>query len=508
MQQSGEDEISGLPGRGTFPLSLVSRNMPDVPVDLIAPSDPLASAPLRQDRLSLSSWVAGIAASDVLGAISLALVIFYAYAAPRGYSRAELWQGICEFVIAWIIAAWSQELYSKSTLLADGRAHAFRGAVSSTLAFGIVLLLGFSLQLIGSVSRIWLLTWATAVVIWVFGLRLLSSRYLRLLRAKGCVFERALVLAGSPRIARMVGDDVQRESGCRIGVVSAAGIPGTHEGPSIDWVEDAVRSETVDRVFIAGFDGAVAPFQTLIERLERLAVDVTLIPDLGGLRARVLNADLIGVLPALDLACRPLSAVGVVLKRAEDLVLGSIILVAAAPVFVLATIAIKVNSRGPVLFGQERQGFHDRTFKLWKFRTMFHESSDIGARRQTSRYDDRVTRVGRFLRRFSIDELPQVLNVLRGEMSIVGPRPHALGMTSVGLPMREVVSEYSARHRLKPGITGWAQVNGCRGPIDSHEKLERRVSLDRYYIGHWSLFLDFWIIMRTAAVFLFDSDAY
>ncbi|MGH6675127.1 MAG: sugar transferase, partial [Xanthobacteraceae bacterium] len=343
---------------------------------------------------------------------------------------------------------------------------------------------------------------------WAFSLRLLWSRYLHLLAGKGCVLERALVLAGSAQMARMVGEEVQRESGGKIGVVSAAGIPSTHEGPSLDWIENAVRDETVDRVFIAEFDDAVAPFQTMIEKLERLAVDVTLIPDLGGLRARVLNATLIGSLPALDLACRPLSVVGAVVKRAEDLVLGSIILLAAAPVFVLAAIAIKLDSRGPVLFGQKRQGFHDRTFKLWKFRTMFHEASDPGAKRQTSRCDDRVTRVGRFLRRFSIDELPQVLNVLRGEMSIVGPRPHALGMTSVGVPMTEVVSEYSARHRLRPGITGWAQVNGCRGQIDSHEKLQRRVSLDRYYINNWSVFLDFWIILRTVAVFVFDSDAY
>lgn len=482
--------------------------MPDVALQLLSPSDPLAHGVLRPDRVSLSGWVAAIAAGDVLGAVFLALAVFYAYAAPRGYSRAELWQGICEFAIAWIIAAWSQQLYSKSTLLADGRTHALRGAVSSTLAFGIVLLLGFALRLIGDVSRIWLLTWATAVVIWVFGLRLLWSRYLRLLLKQGCVLERAVVFAASPKVARMVGDDIQRESAGKIGVVSAAGIPGTREGFSIDWIEDAVRDETVDRVFIAGFDGAVALFQTLVERMERLAVDVTLIPDLGGLRARVLNADLIGALPVLDLACRPLSAVGAVLKRAEDLILGSVILVAAAPVLVLAAIAIKLDSRGPVLFGQERQGFHDRTFKLWKFRTMFHEASDSGARRQTSRYDDRVTRVGRFLRRFSIDELPQILNVLRGDMSIVGPRPHALGMTSLGVPMREVITEYSARHRLKPGITGWAQVNGCRGAIESHEKLERRVSLDRYYISHWSIFLDVWIIIRTAAVFLFDSDAY
>jgi lipopolysaccharide/colanic/teichoic acid biosynthesis glycosyltransferase len=139
---------------------------------------------------------------------------------------------------------------------------------------------------------------------------------------------------------------------------------------------------------------------------------------------------------------------------------------------------------------------------------MYHSDRDERALQQTSRNDRRVTRVGRILRRFSLDELPQNINVIRGEMSVVGPRPHALGMTSVGLPMNEVLEEYASRHRLKPGITGWAQVNGCRGEVDSHEKLRRRVELDCYYIDNWSLSLDLWVILRTMAVLCFDKGAY
>ena len=180
----------------------------------------------------------------------------------------------------------------------------------------------------------------------------------------------------------------------------------------------------------------------------------------------------------------------------------------ATPVFVVIALAIKLDSSGPVLFGQLREGYHNRVFKIWKFRTMYHEARDERAVQQTSRHDRRVTRVGWLLRRLSLDELPQFINVIRGEMSVVGPRPHALGMTSVGLPLTQVLEEYAARHRLKPGITGWAQVNGCRGEVDSHEKLRRRVSLDCYYIDHWSLSLDLWIILRTFALLLFDLDAY
>jgi exopolysaccharide biosynthesis polyprenyl glycosylphosphotransferase len=235
---------------------------------------------------------------------------------------------------------------------------------------------------------------------------------------------------------------------------------------------------------------------------------VTVIPDLAALQVPVLSVDRIGMLPAINLASRPLTAIDVMLKRAEDMFLSCLILLLAAPMFVLIALAIKLDSSGPVLFGQAREGYHNKVFKVWKFRTMYHEVRDERAVQQTSRHDRRVTRVGYLLRRLSLDELPQVINVIRGEMSIVGPRPHALGMTSVGLPMTQVLEGYAARLRLKPGITGWAQVNGCRGEVNSHEKLRRRVSLDCYYIDHWSLSLDLWIIARTLVLLLFDSDAY
>jgi lipopolysaccharide/colanic/teichoic acid biosynthesis glycosyltransferase len=161
-----------------------------------------------------------------------------------------------------------------------------------------------------------------------------------------------------------------------------------------------------------------------------------------------------------------------------------------------------------VLFRQKRAGLNDQIFQVMKFRTMYAHARDDLALRQTSRGDARVTRVGRFLRRTSLDELPQLLNVLIGDMSLVGPRPHPLGMTSVGVPLHEVTEEYPARHRLKPGITGWAQISGNRGEVDSHEKLRRRVALDCYYIENWSLGLDLWIMLRTALVLFADPNAY
>ena len=188
--------------------------------------------------------------------------------------------------------------------------------------------------------------------------------------------------------------------------------------------------------------------------LARCAVAVTLLPELG-VEATVHRVDVVDSRPMLDVNVAPLSATGALVKRAEDIVVASLALMLLAPVLIIVAIAIKLNSPGPVFFQQWRLGFHDRRFLMWKFRTMYHERRDEQAIRQTGRDDDRVTGVGRLLRRTSIDELPQLFNVLRGEMSIVGPRPHALGMTTANRPLHEVIADYSSRHRVKPGMTGW-----------------------------------------------------
>jgi polysaccharide biosynthesis protein PslA len=430
------------------------------------------------------------------------------YAVPLNYDDSQLWAGLTSFLVSWIVASYTLNLYGRKTLLSGARMHSLDGLVACALTFGIVLLLGFALKFIGNVSRVWLLTWASGAFIWIGGLRSLWAYSLRRSLRRGKCLDRALVLAGSSRHARRLGDEIERESRGQIAVVSAMPLPGTPGGAPLDWVDKAVRDGVIDCVIIAKFEEAVEPLRALLARLTRLAVDVTLIPDLAELQAPVLSVGRIGVLPAIGIASRPLTAVQVALKRAEDLILSCLIMPLALPVFVVTALAIKLDSAGPILFGQWREGYHNKVFKVWKFRTMYHEARDDGALQQTSRCDCRVTRVGRLLRHLSLDELPQLINVIRGEMSFIGPRPHALGMTSVGLPMTQVLEEYAARLRLKPGITGWAQVNGCRGEIDSHEKLRRRVSLDCFYIDHWSIFLDFWILLRTAALLLFDSDAY
>jgi lipopolysaccharide/colanic/teichoic acid biosynthesis glycosyltransferase len=174
----------------------------------------------------------------------------------------------------------------------------------------------------------------------------------------------------------------------------------------------------------------------------------------------------------------------------------------------LVALAIRLDSKGPVLFKQKRYGFNNELIEVFKFRSMYHAASDADAAKLVTKGDSRVTRVGRFIRRTSLDELPQFFNVLRGELSLVGPRPHATKAKAADQLYNDVVDGYFARHRVKPGITGWAQVNGWRGETDTAEKLQRRVEHDLYYIENWSLAFDLYILWRTPISLLKSENAY
>ena len=196
-------------------------------------------------------------------------------------------------------------------------------------------------------------------------------------------------------------------------------------------------------------------------------------------------------------------------KRAFDILFASFVLVLLFPVMLVTAIAIGLESRGPILFRQKRYGYNDRIIEVLKFRSMYHEMADPEAENIVKRNDPRVTRVGRFLRRSSIDELPQLFNVLMGDLSLVGPRPHAIdAMGSDRQRFNRMVEGYSARHRLPPGITGWAQINGWRGEIDDPVKLTARIEHDLYYIENWSLWLDLKIVLRTPFSLMDTRSAY
>jgi exopolysaccharide biosynthesis polyprenyl glycosylphosphotransferase len=195
-------------------------------------------------------------------------------------------------------------------------------------------------------------------------------------------------------------------------------------------------------------------------------------------------------------------------KAAQDKCLAIGFLLALMPLMLVTAVLIKLDSPGPVFFRQRRYGFNGREIEVWKFRTMYADQADESGKQQTHRYDPRVTRLGRLLRKTSIDELPQLFNVLSGDMSIVGPRPHPIGMRTDNRLSKEIVAEYAHRYRVKPGITGWAQVNGYRGATHTADLLQKRVEYDLYYIENWSLMFDLRIILLTGLRVLTMRDAY
>ena len=209
-----------------------------------------------------------------------------------------------------------------------------------------------------------------------------------------------------------------------------------------------------------------------------------------------------------ELSCWPINGWPSTIKRAIDIVLAVLILIVACIPMLVVAAFIRLESPGPILFRQRRIGFANTGFEMWKFRTMRNNSSAPGRLTQATRHDKRVTRVGAFLRRTSLDELPQLFNVLRGDMSLVGPRPHAPGTYAGGKPFERVTPHYPARHRVRPGLTGLAQVRGWRGQTETEEKLLRRVESDLEYIDNWSLWLDIVILARTFAPVFAMRNAY
>ena len=198
-----------------------------------------------------------------------------------------------------------------------------------------------------------------------------------------------------------------------------------------------------------------------------------------------------------------------VLKTVFDRLVGTLALVALAPVMLMVALAVKLDSKGPALFRQKRYGFNNELIEVFKFRSMYTEQLDIKADKLVTRNDPRVTRVGRFIRKTSLDELPQLFNVVfKGNLSLVGPRPHAVNAKAAAALYDEVVDGYFARHRVRPGITGWAQINGWRGETDTSEKIQKRVECDLFYIENWSIFLDLYVLAMTPIALLKTKDAY
>ena len=270
---------------------------------------------------------------------------------------------------------------------------------------------------------------------------------------------------------------------------------GFDDAEEMDQLLDMGRDGGVHSVIVAFDRDGQSQAARVIERLKSLPLQVAVCPDQDWEGAFTPRMRMLGGVPLTVVADRPIKHWDMLVKTVIDKTLAAILLVFFLPILIAIALAVVSSSPGPVLFRQTRRGWCGRDFVIFKFRTMRADrAAPVG---QTVRDDPRCTRVGRFLRKHSLDELPQLWNVLRGDMSLVGPRPHAEALHDMDRAGGEIVAEYAQRHRVKPGLTGLAQVNGARGAMTSHAQLRRRVDYDLSYIENWSLLLDLEILVRT-----------
>ncbi|HWE47917.1 MAG TPA: exopolysaccharide biosynthesis polyprenyl glycosylphosphotransferase [Caulobacteraceae bacterium] len=263
----------------------------------------------------------------------------------------------------------------------------------------------------------------------------------------------------------------------------------------------------VDRVVVAVDPGARGRVRDIVERLRVLPNEVSLLVDLETETCRDAALTKLADAPLTRLSGQPEDVRRAFSKRLLDVGVGALMLLMLSPLMAMIALWVKLDSQGPVLFRQKRHGFNNEIVTVWKFRTMRHESADPCASKQVVADDERVTRAGRFLRQMSLDELPQLINVLKGEMSLVGPRPHAVGMKTGQWESARLVAEYAWRHRMKPGMTGWAAIKGSRGPLHTAADVRRRVALDIEYIERQSVWLDLYCITMTVPVLVGDRLA-
>jgi len=395
---------------------------------------------------------------------------------------------------------------------------AWQRIVTSWITVALFLItLGFLLKSSESISRGWALGWFVGGGMTLLVLRSISTLWVRRLKSRGTFNQRVAIFGAGVQGERfaeyvlnhdrltisLIGFFDDRRDG-RV-AASAANVPVLG---NLSALISMIRDGRIDQVVVALPWAAEDRLQQVVSRLALTPVKIRLAPDLASFVFAKRPLVMLGEMPMMTLFERPISGIDAAVKSAEDIVLPLIILFFIWPILLLVAIAIKIDSPGPIFFRQPREGFNNRPFGVYKFRSMYHDRAEFDGINQASRDDPRITRTGRILRKTSLDELPQIFNVLKGDMSLVGPRPHAASTRAGGRLFSDVVSSYAARHKVKPGITGWAQVCGWRGETDTEDKLIKRFEHDLYYIENWSIWLDLYILFRTVGSLMLPKNAF
>ncbi len=469
-----------------------------------------------QEAIEQPMVLAGVAMADTV-------VIIFAALFAAGYSAAHhsapvaspflLGVAMSGVVLFALQRAWAYTIPSLGDLVRQvARLGAGLGAAFAAMV-AMVYLAGFE----QTVPRHFLLAWVAcafgAMAIMRVGLSWQINRW----SAAGRLTRRAVIVGGG-RPAEELIKQLRRSRSASIQICGVFDdrSKDRSENPAdryrvlgtFEEMADFCRSESIDLIIVTLPSTAEERILHLMKKLWVLPIDVRINAHQSKLRLRPRAYSYIGDIPFLAVFDKPLSDWGWAIKEVEDRVIAAIALVLLSPVMLAVAIAVKRTSKGPVLFKQKRHGFNNQLVEVYKFRSMYTDMCDADAVKQVTKIDPRVTPVGRFIRKTSLDELPQLFNVLKGELSLVGPRPHATQAKAGDRIYNDVVDGYYARHRMKPGITGLAQINGWRGETDTEEKIQRRVEFDIQYIDNWSIWMDLYILAMTPVSLLNTKNAY
>ena len=363
----------------------------------------------------------------------------------------------------------------------------------------------------------WVLAWACFVAAWTPASRLLASALLRIATKDGN-FKQRIAIVGGGKAAEDAINALEASTGLDIEIVglfddrydsrSPASIRRHTKLGNISELAAYARGAKVDLIIVAIPMSAEQRLLQILKRIWQLPVDIRISGAASQLKLSPQAYAHLGNLALLPVFDRPLNPWSQFLKDMMDKFIAVCAIIALSPIILAAAVAVRFESKGPVIFKQKRYGFNNELIEVYKFRSMHVDQGDATASKLVTKGDPRVTRVGRVIRKTSVDELPQLFNVLKGQLSLVGPRPHATQAKAAGGLYDEVVEGYFARHRVKPGITGWAQVNGWRGETDTIEKISQRVKHDLEYIDKWSLAFDLLILLKTPLSLLKSENAY
>lgn len=416
-----------------------------------------------------------------------------------------------------ILGIQSSELY-KISAFRRFPADILRLVGAVTVVYAVALALIYFLKIEDLFSRVFMLAWYAGSLAMLSAERVLLALVVDQLIRTGRLARRT-VLVGGGSAADILLNQLKLQPAPDLQILGIfddrtdeRSPPLVAGFPKLGTVDDLLTFSRRTRIDLIIFTLPITAEQRILQMLRKLwvlPIDIRLAAHMNKLHFRPHSYSYIGSVPLIDIFEKPIAGWDIVLKYAFDKIVGGLCLLLSAPIMIAVALAVKIDSKGPVFFRQKRYGFNNEIIEVFKFRSMRTDTLDFGASKLVTKDDPRVTRVGRFIRKTSLDELPQLFNVVfKGNLSLIGPRPHALQAKAAERQYDEVVDGYFARHRVSPGITGWAQIHGWRGETDTPEKIQGRVECDLYYIENWSILLDIYILLATPFALLRTDNAY